>query len=305
MSQCMIECSFMEAKSYVVNQHPEWYADSRCFYKSGVPDAFDEIAVKDPSIVHTGGTYHLFYTGVTNRGWWQTGYATASTLGGLKDAPHIFLHTLKENYFCAPQVFYFEPHKKWYLIYQDGDYGAAYATTKTIDDPDSWKGPVTLGIPRPNGYDFWVICDDRYAYVFYTPDGNTRTLIWRRTPLKHFPAGWGPPAIAISGPFEGVSVYKCRADGMYYLLPENFEDPRYYELWTAASPEGPWRKIAEKWISRRNIVNAGEPWTTNVSHGEIIRAGINQKLEINDIKNKNQIYIHLRRWPAFTYRTLE
>ena len=84
----------MEVKSMSVNPHPEWYADSRYFCKSGVPNAFDEIAVKDPSMVHTGGKYHLFYTGVTNKGWWQTGYASAATIDGFINAPHIFLHTL-------------------------------------------------------------------------------------------------------------------------------------------------------------------------------------------------------------------
>jgi len=281
----------MRVKSFTVNPHPQWYSGSRFFYKSRVANAFDEIAVKDPSVVYTGGRYHLFYTGVTNRGWWQMGYASAETLDGLAGSSHIFLNTLKENYFCAPQVFYFQPHKMWYLIYQDGCFGAAYATTKTIDDPDSWKGPVDLGIPRPKGYDFWIICDKRYAYIYYTPDGNTRTIIWRRTRLKNFPSGWGPPAIAISGPFEAVSVYKSLADSMYYLLPENFENPKYYELWAATNPGGPWSKISDKWISRENLVKKGENWINNVSHGEIIRAGINQKLEIKDI-NRVDFLVH-------------
>jgi len=44
----------------------------------------------------------------------------------------------------APQVFYFEPHKLWYLIYQTKDFNRQpiYSTTATIDKPESWRGTV-------------------------------------------------------------------------------------------------------------------------------------------------------------------
>jgi hypothetical protein len=83
--------------------------------------------------------------------------------------------------------------------------------------------------------------------------------------------------------FEGVCVYRSISDGRYYLLPEDYSDNRYYELWTATKLSGPWTKRSEKWASRRNIVFDADHWTDNVSHGEIVRAGVNQKLEISDI----------------------
>ncbi len=265
--------------------NPVWYADGRCFRKSGIKGAFDEIAVKDPTIVHYGGKYHMFYTGVTNTGQWQTGYASADTIPGLENARRVFLDKLRENYFCAPQVFYFEPRKLWYLVYQDGDYGAAYSTTKDITDPDSWEYPASLGIREAKGYDYYVLCDDEYAYLYNTPEDGSRTILVRKTLLSDFPGDWGSPSVAVTDTFEGVCVYKSLADGMYYLLVEDLEDNRYYELHVASDPSGPWKKVAEKWASRHNLTFTSEAWTDNISHGEIIRAGANQKMEIRDINS--------------------
>jgi hypothetical protein len=71
----------------------------------------------------------MFYTGANASGGWQMLYSSATTLEGFRTAAHIYLSRIGEGYFAAPQVFYFEPHGIWYLIYQDGTFGAAYATT--------------------------------------------------------------------------------------------------------------------------------------------------------------------------------
>ena len=105
----------------------------------------------------------------------------------------------------------------------------------------------------------------------------------RRTAIGNFPTGWSAPSVAITDTFEGANVYRSLADGQYYLVVEDLLDNRYYELWRSSSAGGPWTKVAEKWAWRGNLVyNAGQ-WTTSVSHGEFIRAGVNQRLEINDI----------------------
>src|ERR1041384_1061080 len=56
--------------------NPTWYAQARCFL-DGPAGAFDDLAVKDPSIVYSGGKYHLFYTGRDKGagGLWRMGYA--------------------------------------------------------------------------------------------------------------------------------------------------------------------------------------------------------------------------------------
>ena len=89
--------------------------------------------------------------------------------------------------------------------------------------------------------------------------------------------------MAATDTFEGSEVYQSLADGKYYMLVENMKDGRYYALWSSSGAGGPWTKVAEKWVWRGNMVYNADKWTTNVSHGELIRAGYNQKLEINDI----------------------
>jgi hypothetical protein len=207
-------------------------------------------------------------------------YTSASTISRLASAPRTYLSKIGESYFCAPEVFYFEPKGLWYLVYQDGTYGAAYSTTTNIADPNSWSGPKSFGVSGNIGWDYYIICDDTNAYMYNTPSDGSGKLYMRKTTLANFPIGWSTPTVAINDTFEGSEVYH---DGQYYLLVEDMKDGRYYELWTASSAGGPWTQVAEKWARRGNLVYNADKWTTNVSHGELIRAGYNQKLKINDI----------------------
>jgi arabinoxylan arabinofuranohydrolase len=264
------------------NANPTWYVDARVI-RHGQALPYDYYGAKDPTIVYYGGKYHVFYTGANQSGGWQMLYTSASTIAGLQNAPRTYMSRIGESYFCAPEVFYYEPQGLWYLVYQDGNYGAAYATTTNIADPNSWSGPKSFGISGNMGWDYYIICDDTYAYMYNTPSDGSGKLYMRKTTLANFPAGWSASSVAISDTFEGAEVYKSLADGKYYLLIEDMKDGRYYELWTSSSAGGPWTKVAEKWAWRGNLVYNADQWTTNVSHGELIRAGYNQKLEINDI----------------------
>jgi hypothetical protein len=264
------------------NPSPTWFVDAPILFRARA-EPYDHYAVKDPSIVFSGGRYHLFYTGANASGGWQTLYSSATTLEGFRTAPHVYLSRIGESYFAAPEVFFFEPRGLWYLIYQDGTFGAAYATTANIADPNSWSGPRSLGVSGNLGWDYYVICDDAFCYMYNTPSDGSRRVFVRRTPIGSFPTGWSAPSVAITDTFEGVNVYRARADGQYYLVSEDYLDNRYYELWQSTGAGGPWTKVAERWAWRGNLVyNAGQ-WTTSVSHGEFIRAGVNQRLEIEDI----------------------
>ncbi len=245
---------------------------------------YDYYAAKDPTIVYAGGKYHVFYTGANKSGGWQMLYTSASSLSGLKTAKRSYMSKIGEGYFCAPQVFYFEPKKTWFLVYQDGKYGAAYATTTNIADPNSWSGPKSFGISGNMGWDYYVICDNNNCYMYNSPSDNSHKIFIRKTTVAKFPAGWSSPSVSITDTFEGAHVYKSQADGKYYLLVEDQKDGRYYELWKSSSAGGPWTKVNEKWAYRGNLTKySADKWTTNVSHGELIRAGANQKLEIKDI----------------------
>src|SRR2546426_7349380 len=77
-------------------------------------------SVKDPTIVHYDGRWHLFCTIRSRKRSHQIEYLS---FADWKDADKAPRHILKINpgYFCAPQVFYFTPHRKWYLIHQVND----------------------------------------------------------------------------------------------------------------------------------------------------------------------------------------
>ncbi|WP_459480803.1 non-reducing end alpha-L-arabinofuranosidase family hydrolase [Clostridium saccharoperbutylacetonicum] len=271
------------AANAAANPNPTWQVGSVCFY-NGPTNAWDAVSVKDPSIVYANGKYHLFYTGYDKTGKFQMGYASASTINGLSSAQHkkLNLNGNGTGSYGAPQVFYMESKQMWYLIYQ-GSLGACYATTTNIDDPNSWSGPKSLGASGNMGWDYWVICDDKYAYLFNTPSDGSHNIYCRKTSLANFPNGWGPATVAVKDTFEGACVYKSKADNNYYMLVEDMKDNRYYELHQASSLSGPWTKVSEKWASSHNLSYTSNKWTNRVSHGEILRSGINQKLEINDI----------------------
>jgi len=153
-------------------------------------------AIKDPSIVRHNGRWHLFCTIRSQKRTHQLEYLS---FADWKDADRAARHVLEisAGYFCAPQVFYFAPQKKWYLICQVNEPSRkpalqpAFSTTLNIADPDSWTRPVLLYAQQPTNVtawiDFWVICDDARAHLFFTSnDGG----MWRaETKLAGFPGG--------------------------------------------------------------------------------------------------------------------
>ncbi|ACL75596.1 non-reducing end alpha-L-arabinofuranosidase family hydrolase [Ruminiclostridium cellulolyticum] len=285
----IIFCLFLilasvSAVNAAANPNPSWNVDERVIFHNQC-SPYDYYAAKDPTIVYYNGKYLVYYTGANKSGGWQMCFTSASTISGLKTAPRTYMSKIGESYFCAPELFYYEPQKLWYLVYQDGTHGAAYATTTTPDDPNSWSGPKSFGISGNMGWDYYIICDDQYAYMYNTPSDGSGKLYMRKTTLANFPnKGWSTPTVACSNVFEGAAVYKSLADGQYYMLIEAMIDGRSYELFTSSSAGGPWTLVNNKWATRSNLTKYNaDKWTTNVSHGELIRAGYNQKLEINDI----------------------
>jgi len=141
-------------------------------------------SVKDPSAVYYQGRWHLFCTIRSQNRSHQIEYLSFTDW---KEAGAARRHVLKtsDGFFCAPQVFYFAPGKRWYLICQASKeswqpkYGAAYCTTTDIAAPNSWSQVAPLGAKQAkgkSGLDFWVIADESKAYLFFTTlDGR----LWR------------------------------------------------------------------------------------------------------------------------------
>ena len=131
------------------------------------------------------------------------------------------------------------------------------------------------------GVDYWCISDGSKVYCFYGPGKGSGIIKRRSTSVANFPGGWGSISNVCSSTFEAPHVYKNKADGKYYMMVEDVS--RHFELWTATSLGGNWTQVAEKWASASNLSQPVENWTNQVSHGEILRSGTNEFLEIDNI----------------------
>jgi hypothetical protein len=260
----------------------------------GPPGGSDWHSVKDPSVVRHDGHWHVFCTLRGSKRSHAIGYHRFREWA---DAAKADLHVLPnhDGFFCAPQVFYFTPHRRWYLICQassdewDPKYQPAFATNEEISDPKGWSRLRPLWdtkVPQVKAWlDFWVICDKAKAHLFYTSlDGK----MWRaETAIDRFPHGWAPPVLALEGDvFEASHTYKVKGTGQYITIIEaqNGHGWRYYKSYAAEKLEGPWKPLAAEkghaFASMRNVTQATR-WTDAVSHGELIRLGHDERLEID------------------------
>ncbi len=258
------------------------------------------VSIKDPAFVRHEGRWHLFATVRMQSGKVDIQYLNFADWAEAARAPRTILN-MHDQYYGAPQVFYFRPHRKWYLIYQLGDknkrptFGPSFSTTADLADPKSWTPPARMIPDSPEGrkwLDFWVICDEAKAHLFYTSlDGH----MWRcETALADFPLGWGEPELAIEGDvFEASHTYRLRGLDKYLTIIEAQGDSRrYYKAYLADRLEGPWHGLADtrdKPFAANANVRQAEPWTTNISHGELFRAGVDERMEV-DPSNLRMLY---------------
>lgn len=256
-------------------------------------------AQKDPTLVYHDGRWHVFMT-VKLPGRSAIEYCSFESWDKADAAKRTLLPISDSKYFCAAQVFYFKPHKKWYLVYQMGVPGrkkmwVAYSTTATIADPLSWtkarpmldggaEDPRTVG-----GLDYWIICDDQRAYLFFTSLNGKMWRMW--TKLDDFPRGFKHCEVALQARvFEASHTYTlqgAKPGQPRYLTVIEENGRRYFKAYVADRLDGKWTPIAntaqKPFAGEANIQPAPgvEPWTDNISHGELIRAGNDQTLPID------------------------
>lgn len=250
------------------------------------------VAFKDPTIVFHNGRWHLFGTLRKRSGAVCMEYLSFTNWSQANTAPRHEI-SFTDKYHCAPQVFYFTPHRRWYLVFQFVDptqkppMGPYFSTTINLADVASWTKPrlmVTNPAPDQRWIDFWVICDSQKAHLFYTSnDGN----MWRRDArLAEFPFGWSQQVLALKGDiFEASHTYKLTGRDEYLTVIEaQANRRRYYKAYLADRLEGPWRGLADTWekpFAALSNVRQAEPWTSNISHGEMLRSGIDERMEID------------------------
>ncbi|BDD12415.1 hypothetical protein FUAX_48470 (plasmid) [Fulvitalea axinellae] len=251
----------------------------------GEAGTFDEVAVKDPSVVFYEGMWHVFYTARGN-GEYSTGYVAAPTLEELNTATRHELKQIrgKTRYGCAPQVFYYRPQKLWYLVFQnrDSNYQPVYSTTENISDPESWSDPLPLVEKnrKEKWIDFWVMADEEKMYMFYT---QSQTDVYvKTTSFEEFPNGWSKEKLAFDKVHEAVHIYKAKGKKEYHLIYElKNKNSRSFGLAVAESLEGPWERVEKDYATGESLSFDGteKGWTELVSHGEILRSGFDERME--------------------------
>jgi GH35 family endo-1,4-beta-xylanase len=272
------------------------------------------VSVKDPTIVRYNNRWHVYATTANTRGGWSMVYLSFADWSDAADAKPYYIDNNPNlrGYHCAPHVFYFRPHKKWYLIYQSQH--PQYSTTDDISKPETWTRPENFFNGKPASaprlwIDYWMICDDTHAYLFFT--GDNGRVYRSRTTLDDFPKGMSDPEVVIEGSrndvFEGSMTYRIKGTGTYLTLVEALSPARYYRAWTSDRLDGDWTLLpdADTWqkpfagINNVTFDDGVTPWTRDISHGELIRDGYDETLTIDP---GNLQFLYQGRDPAINRR---
>ncbi|WP_437527501.1 non-reducing end alpha-L-arabinofuranosidase family hydrolase [Sorangium sp. So ce726] len=252
-------------------------------------------SVKDPTIVFHDGKYHVFATvfdTTSGSGSWSSVYLNFTDFAQASSAPQQHMASWPTGSTVAPQVFFFRPHNKWYLIYQ---WNGRYSTNDDINNPNGWSRPQPLlkGEPGAMGsvlgaLDFWNICDDKNCHLFFSRDDGK--LYRSKVSIDKFPAFDGYEVVMTAPSsgllFEASNVYKVDGTNKYLLLVEAFDNsPRFFRSWTSESLDGPWAPLADTkqkpFAGPSNVTYEGGDWSDDISHGELIRSGEDERMTIN------------------------
>lgn len=262
----------------------------------------DIVSIKDPSIVFFRGRWNVYASVANSAGNYSLVYTSFRDFRHAADAPQFFLDqnpNIGTGYRAAPELFFFAPQRLWYLVYQTGA-GGSYSTTTDPTRPETWSAPRNFYAAMPdivrqnigNGFwvDFWTICDSVDCFLFSSDDNGH--LYRSQTTVKDFPNGFGNTVIALSDPnrfalFEASNVYRIERTHTYLLLVEAIgsDGRRLFRSWTSDSIAGTWTGLADTeanpFARSTNVTFGGTAWTQDISHGEMVRDGIDQTLTID------------------------
>jgi len=277
---------------------PSWSSSGPIIVPISDP-AHELVAVKDPTVVFYNGRWHVYASSVSRGGVYNMVYLSFDDWKNASKAPLYYMDQTPgfKTYVAAPQLFYFAPEKKWYLIYQSGP--PMFSTADDPSDPKKWTQPApffgsTPKVVSDNGgwLDFWVICEADFCHMFFSNDHGR----WykSKTPVSKFPYGFGDPVVVMEDSeagrlFEACNVYKIKGTNRFLALIEAFDQSsnmrRYFRSWVSESLEGPWVQLhdsgASPFAGLQNVSFQGSAWTTDISHGEMIRAGYDERMEID------------------------
>ncbi len=190
------------------------------------------------------------------------------------------------GYKVAPQLFYFTPRDRWYLLYQTQE--PAYSTSQDPSDIMSWSASTRLApaLSLTTGRDYWVICDDTDCYMFFS---QGESVLYRtRTAKERFPEGFETVDLVMQDDrfkiFDGCNVYRLAGTDQYLLLVSAIGDNRYYQSWTSDRLDGDWEVLAdteeEAFASTYNV--EGADWSRwGIAHGEMLRNNPDETMTID------------------------
>ncbi len=255
------------------------------------------IAVKDPSTVFYNGQYIVYASSVNSAGNYGMEYLHFSDWSQAGAATPYFMDNTAgfSGYHTAPQVFYFAPQNKWYLIFQSGQ--PQYSTNSDPTQPQNWTTPKNFFASQPssvsNWIDFWVICDSTNAYLFFC--GDNGNFYRSSTSLANFPNGFNTPVIVYTDTefnlFEADNVYTVENGGGYLADIEciGSDGHRFFRALTATSLGGTWTPLGNTanlntpFLGSHNVTfNSGvSNWTSDFSSGGAVIDGDDQTDSIN------------------------
>jgi hypothetical protein len=261
------------------------------------------VSIKDPTVVFFDGRWHVYATVATASGNWNMVYLNFTEWAAASTAPQYYMDKTPglAGYHCAPQLFYFRPQNKWYLVYQSGP--PQFSTADDPSHPESWTPPKSFYAAEPEtvrtnkgagGWlDFWVICDEASCYLFFSDD--TGNYYRARTAIGDFPNGFGEPEVIIrdtkENAFEASNVYKLKGTDKYLLLIEGFGSTgnRYFRSLTTDRLDGTWAPLAADWnqpfAGSLNVTPgnscSSRNWSSEISHGELLRDGYDETLTVD------------------------
>ncbi len=250
-------------------------------------DTHTIVSIKDPTIVRYNDLWHIYATVYsTSARTWSMAYLNFKDWSEAPNARLTFVDVNPglKGYHCAPHLFYFTPHKKWYLVFQSQQ--PQYCTTDDISKPETWTAPKNFFEKLPSSaprlpIDYHIICDQTHAYLFFT--GDDGRFYRSRTRIEDFPNGFGDIEIAIqdnrNNLFEGSMTYKIKGTNTYLTIIEALSPARYYRAWISNDLNGEWKPLpgADSWetpfagINNVTFEDGVEPWTRDISHGELLR----------------------------------
>ena len=267
---------------------------------SAIPDATHPIvSVKDPTAVFYNNQWLVYATTADTSGNWNMVYLSFPNWNQAAAAQPYYMDATPgfAGYHCAPELFYFTPQNKWYLIYQSGP--PTYSTAADPTQPQTWTAPQYFFANQPanvSGWlDFWVICDSANCYLFFTDDGGD--FYRSQTTVANFPSGFNTPQLIMKATtagdlFEATRVYGLKESTQYLADVEAMGGPdghRYFRAFLADSLDGTWTPItgannfAAPFLGSNDVTFASgvATWTLDFSHGEILRTGYDETLQID------------------------